>query len=180
MRFAAIVAVISGCFVPITASERLTFPTARLIASEVTAMARGHTGGTIIINSRWSPNDDRFLQTLSADAERIDQPLMKGRILRMFDTARTGHDGAVIIDIMTDGRPRMRSARNYLPFSGEKMSRAIRSHGLRHGSAAYASTLTDALIVVISQERGTVSLFQRGQYMLDVSAEDLMNFFLKF
>ena len=45
--------------------------------------------------------------------------------------------------------------------------------GLRHRSGLGMSKETDALIIIVSEERGTIAVAHNGQIAANVSAEDL-------
>lgn len=74
----------------------------------------------------------------------------------IFATTTPLHDGAVIIRDMT-----LVAAAVILPLA-EDSSQLTRSMGTRHRAALGASQLTDALIIVISEESGKVSITRDG------------------
>jgi len=78
-------------------------------------------------------------------------------LLSIFHTSSPLHDGAVVID--REGR--LAAARCILPLSPSSSARPYM--GTRHRAALGLSEETDALIVVVSEERGEVSLAHRGQ-----------------
>jgi hypothetical protein len=76
------------------------------------------------------------------------------------------HDGAVII---RDGRVQQAGA--FLPLSAStKLDKAL---GTRHRAALGLSQDTDAAVVVVSEERGAVSLCFRGNIVRDLDAGSL-------
>lgn len=77
-------------------------------------------------------------------------------ILSLFDPHTPGHDGAVIIE---NGKIHAYSVR--LPVS--KTERLSKELGTRHHAAMGLSEVTDALVVVVSEERGTVTYFLNGK-----------------
>lgn len=76
-------------------------------------------------------------------------------ILSIFDPHSPGHDGAMVIE---NGQIRSFGVR--LPLS--KSGRLSGAYGTRHHAALGLSEETDALVVVVSEERGAVTLFHRG------------------
>jgi len=84
----------------------------------------------------------------------------------LFHTSSPLHDGAVIIN--RDGR--LAAAGCILPLTSTKLPNT--KMGTRHRAAMGISEETDALVVVVSEERGQVSLVHKGsmQVNMDKSA----------
>ncbi|MDH3952409.1 MAG: diadenylate cyclase, partial [Deltaproteobacteria bacterium] len=76
-------------------------------------------------------------------------------ILSIFDPNSPGHDGALVF---RNGKLAHFSAR--LPLS--KTGRLSGEFGTRHHAAMGLSEVTDALVIVVSEERGTVKTFFTG------------------
>lgn len=98
----------------------------------------------------------------TALAGRISQPLLES----LFDPHSAGHDGAVIID---EGRVTRFGV--HLPLSDNRE----KSEGLgtRHRSGLGLSERSDALIIIVSEERGQVSIARHGELKRGVSREEL-------
>ena len=90
-------------------------------------------------------------------------------LLSIFHTSSPLHDGAVIID--REGR--LAAARCILPLSPSSAARPYM--GTRHRAALGLSEETDALILVVSEERGEVSLAHRGQLTENLDRTTLKN-----
>ncbi len=86
----------------------------------------------------------------------------------LFDPHSPGHDGAVIIE---DWRVKCFGA--HLPLS--KNLAHISGRGTRHSAALGLSERTDALVMVVSEERGTVSVAEDGRLVGVDSPEELRN-----
>ena len=76
-------------------------------------------------------------------------------ISSIFDPHSPGHDGAMVIE---NGQIRSFGVR--LPLS--KSGKLGETFGTRHHAAMGLSEVTDALVVVVSEERGTVTVFHRS------------------
>lgn len=77
-------------------------------------------------------------------------------LLSIFDPHSPGHDGAVVV-----GNGKVLKMAVRLPLSeGGALSSAF---GTRHHAALGLSERTDALVVVVSEERGTVRVFEGGR-----------------
>ncbi|KGN72469.1 membrane protein [Porphyromonas macacae] len=76
------------------------------------------------------------------------------------------HDGAMIIS-----HNQIRAAGCILPVANnEDLSKDL---GLRHRSALGLAQETDAKVIIISEERGTISLAHRGEIHVDIGPEEL-------
>lgn len=82
------------------------------------------------------------------------------------------HDGAVII-----ADDKILAARCILPVSDRLDIPG--SMGLRHRAALGLSSVCDALIVVVSEETGSITFFKEGEYKVHVDPEELKRFLQK-
>ena len=102
------------------------------------------------------------------EGTRIDAKLSKELLYSIFVPERQSplHDGAVLI---RDGR--ISSGGVFLPMSvNPQLDRAL---GTRHRAAVGLSEETDALIIVVSEERGTISLAHDGDLDRDMTQAQL-------
>jgi uncharacterized protein (TIGR00159 family) len=113
------------------------------------ALASNKTGALIAIKGREAL--ERHVQGGIALAGNVSKPLL----LSIFDAHSPGHDGAVVID---QGRVVHFGA--HLPLS--KNRKEITYRGTRHSAALGLSESSDAFVIVVSEERGVVSLAERG------------------
>jgi diadenylate cyclase len=90
-------------------------------------------------------------------------------LLSIFHTGSPLHDGAAIID--REGR--LAAARCILPLSPSSAARPYM--GTRHRAALGLSEETDALVIVVSEERGEVSLVFRGRLTENLERTALTN-----
>lgn len=71
--------------------------------------------------------------------------------------------------------PLIHSIQNTTPVDIYEIPQMLKeSRGTRHPSSAVFSKLTNALVVTMSEERGTISTFHRGEYKLDISRQEFM------
>ncbi len=110
---------------------------------------------------------DRHLSGGFALNGKISQPLL----MSIFDTHSAGHDGAVIVE-----GDRVASFGCRLPLSINAVR--LQNVGTRHAAALGLSEAADCLCLVVSEERGTVSLAEGGELSLDVG-ETVLNQRLK-
>ncbi|NLA82691.1 MAG: TIGR00159 family protein [Clostridiaceae bacterium] len=114
-------------------------------------MSETRTGALIIIE-----RDTRLGELLiQENAVRIDANVTSALLRQIFYTGSPLHDGAVLI---REGR--ISAARVHVPMSDNYHLR--RDFGLRHRAAVGASEMGDAIAIVVSEERGSISLAVGG------------------
>lgn len=87
-------------------------------------------------------------------------------LLSIFDTHSPGHDGAVVIE---NGLVASFAVR--LPLSNS--NKLPEEFGTRHFAGLGLSEQTDALVIVVSEEKGTISVFRDGHFKIISRKEDL-------
>lgn len=88
-------------------------------------------------------------------------------LLSIFDPHTPAHDGAAVID----ERGRLDRVGSHLPLTSNLA--ALSGRGTRHAAALGLSGNCDAVVVVVSEERGSVSLARAGQIEPVASEEAL-------
>ena len=116
-----------------------------VITSTVANLARKKIGALIVIMGD-EPIERHIEQGIQLNG-LLSQPLLES----IFDPNSIGHDGAVIID---DGRVVQFGC--HLPLSSN--SKEFGNIGLRHTAALGLAERTDALCIVVSEERGTMTV----------------------
>lgn len=117
----------------------------RIIEETVKYLSSQKIGALIIIPGQDSL--DRYILNRYTLNGRLSTPILQS----IFDTSSPGHDGAVIIEGTTIVAYGVYLSLNR-PYSSTK------KYGTRHLAALGLAKKTDALIVVVSEERGTISV----------------------
>ncbi|GAB4190503.1 MAG: diadenylate cyclase CdaA [Simkaniaceae bacterium] len=120
------------------------------LTTSVYRMAEKRTGAIICLE-----NDDT-LDEYARKAVVLNSKFSSELLESIFMTTTPLHDGAVIIRDLT-----IVAAAVILPLA-EDTSQIARSMGTRHRAGLGASQLTDALVIVISEESGKVSIARDG------------------
>lgn len=120
------------------------------LVKAVLLLAEEKSGALIVLPAR--QNLERHLQGGVLLDGQISLPLLHS----IFHSKSQGHDGAVVIK----GK-RIDRFGVHLPLSNNFA--ALGSGGTRHAAALGLSELCDALVIVVSEERGSISLSQNGQ-----------------
>lgn len=131
------------------------------IAVACSKMAETYTGALIIIERKTSLGE-----LLNAgSAVLLDSALTSTALQQVFYKGSPLHDGAVLIR-----QGRLYAARVHVPLSDNYHMR--RDYGTRHRAAVGASEIGDAIGIVVSEERGAISLTVGGRLynMEDVDA----------
>jgi len=98
----------------------------------------------------------------------IDGQVTSELLVTIFDPHTTLHDGAVIIR-----KTRIAAAAAVLPLSSAFL--ADRQLGLRHRGALGITEESDAVAVVVSEERGTISICHNGRMFRNIDLRRLEN-----
>jgi len=130
--------------------ERPEHQYAEVIALAVSNLARKHIGALIIIKGE-DPLDRHLNGGIPLNG-MISQPLLES----IFDPHSIGHDGAVVIE-----GDKVAQFGCHLPLSMN--AGRFGSLGLRHTAALGLSERCDAVSVVVSEERGTISIALQEQ-----------------
>ncbi len=127
------------------------------VARTAVALASRMTGALIVLERRIG------LADYADSGIRLDALVNRELMMTLFQVTSPLHDGAVIIS-----GNRMVAARCVLPLSTS--SDGSRQVGTRHLAAMGVSEETDAVAVVVSEERGRVSLAVGGKLTMDLDA----------
>lgn len=128
------------------------------LSQAVMALAKAKVGALIVIE-RYEPLGDVVERGVPLDAV-----ITASLLTTIFQVGTPLHDGAVIIR-----RGRLAAAGCILPLSSKLKAQSL--FGTRHRAALGISEESDSLSIVVSEERGTVSIAMSGR--LTTSLNDL-------
>lgn len=118
------------------------------------------TGALIVVEQ------DERLSEYERTGIHLDSLLSRQLLINIFEKNTPLHDGAVIVR-----RDRIVAATCYLPLSDNMgLSKEL---GTRHRAAVGVSEVSDALVIVVSEETGAVSAAHRGKLRRNISEEQL-------
>jgi diadenylate cyclase len=106
------------------------------------------------------------LNTIIETGTRLNAELSSSLILTIFSEGAALHDGAIVVQ-----EDRIVSAGCFLPLSEQPDMR--RSFGTRHRAALGLAEETDAVILVVSEETGAISLAYDANLLYDLSLDDV-------
>ncbi len=133
-----------------SAAESITNEVLKEITQACGRMSETKTGALIVISKSSS------LEFIAESGDRLDARVSRRLIENIFFKNAPLHDGAMIIT-----NDKIIAARCTLPIS-ENLS--IPAHfGMRHRAAVGITELSDAVVIVVSEERGDISLVNNGE-----------------
>lgn len=126
-------------------------------------MARRRIGALIVLEN--STGLDEYVES----GLEINAAVTHELIINIFIPNTPLHDGAMIIN-----KDKIRAASCVLPLSDNRTIAS--SYGTRHRAALGLSELTDAIVIVVSEETGKVSVCKNGKLTTDFTDEKLMQY----
>ncbi len=136
------------------------------IVNACESMAASNTGALIVIARR------NELKAYVETGEAINASISKQLLENIFFKNSPLHDGAVIII-----SNKIKAARCVLPVSEKTDFPSF--IGLRHRAAAGITEESDAITIVVSEQRGEISLAQNGELTINIKAIKLREFLIK-
>ena len=128
-----------------------------------------HIGALVVLERSTGLND--HTETGTALDARVSRDLL----ISIFHTSSPLHDGAVVIQ-----KGRISAAGCFLPLTSNPL--VDRSYGTRHRAAIGLTEETDAIVILISEERGQVCIVENGlvgpsldKATLDVRLRELLS-----
>jgi uncharacterized protein (TIGR00159 family) len=137
------------------------------IVSAVSEMAKNKVGALIVFPGK-SPIDD-----IVQGGFLLDGKISTQVILSIFDTNTPGHDGAMLIENF-----RINKFGLHLPLA-ENFKNFSRM-GTRHRAGIGITEQTDALAIIVSEERGEISIAKNGEIKKVEDLEKLLSVIKKY
>ncbi|WP_058486487.1 diadenylate cyclase CdaA [Defluviitalea phaphyphila] len=138
--------------------ENISQSSMEAIIKAVDHMAKCKTGALIVIER------DIKLGEYERTGIKIDAVITSQLLINIFEHNTPLHDGAVIIK-----NNRIASATCYLPLTDSlEISKDL---GTRHRAALGLSEVSDAVIIVVSEETGFISIVQSGNLTRNVNGD---------
>lgn len=128
----------------------------------VTSMASKKIGALIVLER------ETGLKNYTEGGIGIDAKVSYDLLMSIFNPASPLHDGAVIIQ-----RDRISAAACFLPLTLNPY--LAKELGSRHRAAIGLSEETDAMVIVVSEETGKISLVYNEEMSTDLDGPDLKN-----
>lgn len=123
--------------------------------------------GALIVIQRHTKISDVLKEGVSLDS-KVSSELIQN----IFMPRTPLHDGAIVID-----KSKILAAKCILPLASEVS--VPKNLGTRHRAAAGITEISDALVVVVSEETGTISLVETGKFIRNLSGDELKALLLK-
>jgi len=137
-----------------------SFGTAELLVGTAADLAQARIGALIVLIGQ-QPIERHLHGGIPLNGQ-LSEPLLKS----IFDTGSPGHDGAVVISKDTVVRFAAQ-----LPLSTN--FKQLHETGTRHSAALGLAERTDALCIVVSEQRGTISVARDGKLRTVSGAAEL-------
>ncbi len=129
-------------------------------------MAETNTGALIVIAR------DSALDLYAETGDVLEANMSSRMIESIFIKNGPLHDGAIIVD-----NNKIVAARCVLPFTNS--TELPPYFGMRHRAGLGISENTDAFVIIVSEERGEISIAEKGELVHDISPEELWHLLKK-
>jgi diadenylate cyclase len=132
----------------------------RIVSHAGFVLARQRVGALIVIEQQTG------LREYVESGTALDARLSLDLVLAIFNKTSPLHDGAVIVrDLLIEG------AACFLPLSDNTIT-VDRHVGTRHRAAVGLTEQTDAVVVVVSEESGLISVARAGRLSVPIDDEE--------
>lgn len=132
------------------------------IRDAVADMAEAHIGALIVCGVNTG------LKDIEGTGIALNADISTELIENIFTPNRPLHDGAMIVNLWNG---KIRTAGCLLPLTDRRMFNS--SLGTRHRAGIGISEQSDAIVIIVSEETGTISVAHRGVLRRDFTPEDI-------
>lgn len=140
--------------------ERFSDKALKSIKNATLELAKTKTGALIIIKKNFD------LEQYAETGIRLEAKITSQLLINIFEKNTPLHDGAVIIE-----GDMIVAATCYLPLS-ENLS-ISKELGTRHRAALGISEVSDCLVIIVSEETGTISIAKEGRLIRYLDGDSL-------
>jgi diadenylate cyclase len=112
------------------------------------------------------------LKTYIENGVKLDASVSYEILVNIFTPGTPLHDGAVVVS-----HNRIASASSFLPLT--QRTGLPKEYGTRHRAAIGLSEETDAVVIVVSEERGTISAARDGRLTDGLDAKSLRDYLIR-
>jgi len=131
-----------------------------ILVDACVSMSKSHTGALIVMTRTLELNEQ------VNSGERLNAKISSPLLRTIFFKNSPLHDGAVIIR-----GNRIASAGCILPLTQKEIDKSL---GLRHRAALGITENTDAVCIVVSEEKGSISFAKEGEIIRRLTKEKLI------
>jgi len=131
-----------------------------ILVDACVSMSKSHTGALIVITNTLELNDQ------VNSGERLNAKISSSLLRTIFFKNSPLHDGAVIIR-----GNRIAAAGCILPLTQKEIEKSM---GLRHRAAIGITENSDAVCIIVSEEKGTISFAKDGEITRRLTKEKLV------
>lgn len=136
------------------------------IVKAVEIMSLKKIGALIVIEQSTKIND------IVREGVDLSAKVSSELVQTIFNPRTPLHDGAIIIE-----NNEIKAAKCVLPLASENI--VPKNVGTRHRAAIGVSEVSDALVIVVSEETGTISFVEDGKMKRDLTGEKLTSILLR-
>lgn len=151
---------VTGLLQTTTESGKLSAKAADEITAACVKMAQARTGALLVIERNVPVGD-----IINSSGVSIDAVISSQLLINIFEDKTPLHDGAVIIR-----ENRIAAASCILPVTESNIAQEL---GTRHRAAVGGSEVSDAFVIVVSEETGSISLARDGRLKRGLSEAQL-------
>ena len=143
-------------------NEKYSDKTIKEILDACNVMSEAKTGALIIIEQ------DSILNEYINTGIQLNSDITSQLLINIFEHNTPLHDGAIIIR-----KNKIISATCYLPLSDNK--KINKNLGTRHRAGIGLSEVTDAIVIIVSEETGKISFVKDGKLRHGINLDTLHN-----